>query len=401
MRTPDIYLRSIGVHMPPIVPIERAVAEGRYPADEVEYFRLRGAAVAGDVPAPELALRAARHAFARSGGLVPQELDLMLYCDVWHQGPEGWEPQYYLQQHLVGGDVLSVELRHGCCGLFSALQLTAGYLRPGGTALLVGADNHGTPLVDRWRMIEGTVMGDAGCALLVTTDTGIAALRSVNVTVLPEAEAVNDGGVPMFPPDATVGRPLDFAARNREFRKRLIDGDGADVMLAIQKTLLELVDRTLQEADITLDDVARVAFPHGRWDDLENRGLNWLGLTMEDTTWEFGAGIGHLGVSDQFVALDHLLATGALAPGDNVLLVGLGAGTTMACAVLRMLDIPPDYADGGGRAHAAGDLVSAPAGDSGRGSARAAAGDPGRGPAGDGAPGRAGDGAPDTASGGG
>jgi 3-oxoacyl-[acyl-carrier-protein] synthase-3 len=151
-------------------------------------------------------------------------------------------------------------------------------------------------------MIEGTVMGDAGCALLVTTDTGLAELLSVNVTVLPEAEAVNDGGVPMFPPDATVGRPLDFAARNREFRKRLLAGAGTGVLLAIQKTLMELVDRTLDEAGIALSSVARVAFPHGRWDDLESRGLDWLGLTMADTTWEYGASIGHLGVSDQFVA---------------------------------------------------------------------------------------------------
>lgn len=344
MLTPDTYLRSIGVYLPAVVSIETAIAEGRYPADEAEYFRLRGAAVAGEIPAPELALRAARQAFERSGGVSPGDLDLLLYTDVWHQGPEGWDPQYYLQQHLVGGDVLAVELRHGCCGLFSALQLTAGYLRPdGGTALLVGADNHGTPLVDRWRMIEGTVMGDAGCALLITTDTGFAQVRSINVTVLPEAEAVNDGGVPMFPPDATVGRPLDFAARNREFRKRLLEGDGADVMLAIQKTLLELVDRTLKEAGITLSEVTRVAFPHGRRDDLEHRGLNWFGLTIADTTWEFGAGVGHLGVSDQFVALDHLLATGALAVGDHVLLIGLGAGTTMACAVLEILCIPHEY----------------------------------------------------------
>ncbi|MEV4113793.1 3-oxoacyl-[acyl-carrier-protein] synthase III C-terminal domain-containing protein [Nonomuraea sp. NPDC049695] len=63
--------------------------------------------------------------------------------------------------------------------------------------------------------------------------------------------------------------------------------------------------------------------------------------------WSYGrppAGIGHLGVSDQFVALDHLLGTGALAPGDHVLLLGFGAGTTLACAVLRILDVPAEYA---------------------------------------------------------
>ncbi|MEV4107758.1 3-oxoacyl-[acyl-carrier-protein] synthase III C-terminal domain-containing protein [Nonomuraea sp. NPDC049695] len=101
---------------------------------------------------------------------------------------------------------------------------------------------------------------------------------------------------------------------------------------------------------LTLDEVARVAFPHGRWDNVEER-VSWLGLTLADTTWDYGAGIGHLGVSDQFVALDHLLATGALAPGDYVLLIGVGAGKTLACAVLRILDIPKEYApDGPGRA---------------------------------------------------
>jgi 3-oxoacyl-[acyl-carrier-protein] synthase-3 len=341
MRTEGLYLNSIGVHLPPVVTVRTAVERGWYPADEEEYFRLTGAAVAGEVPAPELALRAARQAFERSPGTTPQDLDLMLYADVWHQGPEGWQPQYHLQRHLIPPDVLAVEVRHGCCGFFSALQLSARYLRPdGGAALIVGGDNHGTPLVDRWRMIDGCIMGDAGCALLVSRGSGIAEIMSVNVIVLPEAEAVNDGGVPMFPPDATVGRPLDFKGRNRDFRERLIETGGTAVLLAIQKTLMELVERTLDESGVTLEKLRRVAFPHGRWDDLEQRGLNWLGLSLADTTWVYGASIGHLGVSDQFVALDQLFATRQVEPGDHVMLVGLGAGTTMACAVLRILDVP-------------------------------------------------------------
>ena len=347
MRTPGTYLRSIGVHLPAVVGIGTAIAQGRYPADEAEYFQLGGAAVAGDVPAPELALRAARQALERSGGLAPAHLDLLLYADVWHQGPEGWQPQYYLQQHLIGGDVLAIELRHGCCGLFSALEVAASYLRAGPArraALLVGADNHGTPHVDRWRMFSGTVMGDGACALLVTTDSGFAEVLAVNLTTVCEAEPVSDGGVPMFPPEATVGRPLDFVTRNREFRERLLAQGGTGALLGIQKKLMELVGQTLCEAGITLPDVARVAFPHGRRDELCRGALSWLGLEIADTTWEFGASIGHLGVSDQFVALDHLLATRALAAGDHVLLIGLGAGITMSCAALRILDIPQEYA---------------------------------------------------------
>jgi 3-oxoacyl-[acyl-carrier-protein] synthase-3 len=347
MRTPGTYLRSIGVHLPAVVSIDTAIAQGRYPSDEAEYFQLGGAAVAGDTPAPELALRAARQALERSGGLRPADLDLLLYADVWHQGPEGWQPQYYLQQHLIGGDVLAIELRHGCCGLFSALEVAASYLRAEPArraALLVGADNFSTPLVDRWRMFAGTVMGDGACALLVTTDGGFAEVLSVNLATVCEAEPASDGGVPMFPPDATVGRSVDFAARNREFRERLLAQGGTGALLGIQKTLMELVDQTLCEAGIGLPDVARVAFPHGRRDELENGVLTWLGLTMADITWTFGASIGHLGVSDQFVALDHLLATRALAVGDHVLLIGFGAGITLSCAAVRILDIPREYA---------------------------------------------------------
>ena len=239
-----------------------------------------------------MALRAARQALERSGGLTPADLDLLLYADVWHQGPEGWQPQYYLQQHLTGGDVLAIELRHGCCGLFSALAVAAGYLRAEPArraALLVGADNHSTPLVDRWRMFAGTVMGDGACALVVATDGGFAEVLAVNLTTVCEAEPVSDGGVPMFPPDATVGRPLDFVARNREFRERLLANCGTGALLGIGKQLTELVDQTLAEAGIALSDVARVAFPHGRRDELGSGAMSWLGLELADTTWEFGA----------------------------------------------------------------------------------------------------------------
>jgi 3-oxoacyl-[acyl-carrier-protein] synthase III len=306
MRTPSTYLRSVGVCLPAIVGLRTAIAQGRYPADEADYLRLGGAAVCVDVPAPELALRAARHAFERSGGLVPQDLDLVLYTDAWQQSPVSWQPRRYLQQHLTGGAVLAIELRHGCCGMFSALELAAGYLHPGSArraALLVGADHLEEAGQDagEWQLTGGNVLGHAGCALLITNDAGFAEVLSVTSTRHCEAEPVQD-------------------------------------------TLFQLVARTLSEAGITPSEVAKVAFPHGRREGLTNGALTSLGLTTADTTWEYGASIGHLGVSDQFVALDHLLATGALKSGDHVLLIGHGAGHMLSCAALSVLDIPHEYA---------------------------------------------------------
>lgn len=310
MRTPGIYLRSIGVNLPPPVRIDAPLTQGSYASNGVKYLRPPTAAVASEIPAPELALGATRRAFDRSGGLAPADLDLLVYTDVRDQRPDGWQPQYYLQ--LTGGDVLAIEPRHGCCGLFSAVELAASYLRADPrrrAALLVATDNHGTPVIDRWRRFPGTVMGDGGCALLLTTDDGFAEVLAVNLAVTCDAEAVSGNGAP----------------------------------IGVNKILMDLVDRTLAEAGITLSDVARVAFPPSRHDDLEKAVLAWLGLTAADTTWEYGVGMGHLGVSDQFVALEHLLATGALTAGDYVLLIGLGVGITVSCAALRILRVPREY----------------------------------------------------------
>jgi 3-oxoacyl-[acyl-carrier-protein] synthase III len=312
MRTPGIYLRSIGVHVPPLVSVDAPVAARSRPPDGARIFRLGSAAVTGEIPVPGLALGATRQAFDRSAGLAPTDLDLLVYTDVQHQRPDGWHPQYYLQ--LTRGDMLAIELRHGCCGLFSAVELAASYLRAEPrrrAALLVGADNHGTPLIDGWRRFAVSGMGDGGCALLLTTDNGFAEMLAVNVAMTRDAEP---------------------------------DRNGTGGLIGVTKILMDLVDRTLEEAGITMSDVARVAFPRSRRDDLEKAVLAWLGLSAADATWEYGTGIGHLGVSDQFVALEHLLATGALSAGDHVLLIGLGPDITVSCAALRILRLPREYA---------------------------------------------------------
>jgi 3-oxoacyl-[acyl-carrier-protein] synthase-3 len=296
MRIASTYLRSVGVYLPAMAGLRTAIAQGRYPADESEYLRLGGAAVAAAVPAPELALRAARHAFERAPGLSPADLDLMLavltceHDDAWQPPAADWQPRHYLQQHLTGENVLTIELRHGCCGMFSALETAATYLQatPARYALLVGADDHGAH-----NHGYSPMLGDAGCALLIATDSGFAALLSLNSAAPQGAAEVHD-----------------------------------------------LVDQTLREAGITASDVAKIAFPHGKRSGLAGEAVSRLGFTMADTSWEYGASIGHLGVSDQFLALDHLLATGALRTGDHVLLIGHGA---TCAAVLRLLDVPAEY----------------------------------------------------------
>lgn len=343
MKLSDIFVSGLGAHIPETVSVEWAVGRGLYPAEDVELHELAGTAVAGRTPAPEMALHAAQEAVKRWGG-SPADLDLMLYCSTWHQGPEGWLPQSYLQRHLVGGAVPATEIRQGCNGMFTAMELAAAYLRAEPqrrSALLVAADNYGTPMFDRWRMGPGYIGGDAASALVLTKEPGFAQLRSVCSATVPEAEELHRGAEPLFPPGVTVGRALDFGARSAEFRLQAMSRpDGTAALLKIQQQLLMTIDQVMAEAEVKPADITRVAFMNYSREIVEQRCMVPLGLPMEKSTWDYGRTIGHCGASDQVLSLNHLVNTRVLGPGDHLLMLGTGPGVTISCALVTVLETP-------------------------------------------------------------
>lgn len=345
MQTPEIFIRGLGAFVPPTVQVREAVAKGLYPQEEAEAHDLGGAAVAGPIPAPELALRAAQEAVKRAGESAT-EVDLLLYAATWHQGPDGWLPHSYLQRHLVGGAPLSIEVRQGCNGLLGALELGASYLlaRPEpSTALLVAADNYGTPLFDRWRVGPGFIAGDAGSALVLATRPGFARLLAVGSATVPEAEAIHRGGEPLFPPGVTLGRAMDFTERFRHHVAKQT-GDAASALgTALQRTqdmLAETMRHVLDEAGIGVPDIARVAFMNYSREVVEQRCMAVVGLPMTRSTWDFGRTIGHCGASDQVLGLEHLVTTGQVGPGDHVLLLGIAPGVVVSAAAIKIVDTP-------------------------------------------------------------
>jgi 3-oxoacyl-[acyl-carrier-protein] synthase-3 len=106
------------------------------------------------------------------------------------------------------------------------------------------------------------------------------------------------------------------------------------------RTLLEVVDKTLREASLDMSDITRVAFVNWSEERVRERAAVPLGLPMSRLTWEYGRTIGHVGASDQVLSLDHLLVSGELNAGDNLLLLGTGTGANLACMAVRILHRP-------------------------------------------------------------
>ncbi|WP_305787999.1 ketoacyl-ACP synthase III family protein [Symbioplanes lichenis] len=344
MRTRGIHLAGVGVFLPPVQSTASAVERGLVPAETAAEYGLSGVTVAGRIPAPEMALAAAKEAL-EAGGTNAEDIGLLLYTGVWHQGPDGWGPQAYLQRHLLGDDLLAVEVRNGCNGVFSALELAAAYLTSVPeirAALVTASDNFGTALLDRWRPGDGvSYLGDGAGAVVVTTGPGFAELRSICSATFSEMEEAHRCGVPLFPPGATAGAALDYGARGAAFQRKA-EGDGSWVRLLLshQRHNVACTERALAEAEVTAGDIDHVLI-HGMPRQAAVSYLKVLGFSLPQSTWEFSRTIGHLGAGDHLVALHHLVSTGRLRAGDQVLLCGFSPGVTYKAAVLRILGTEP------------------------------------------------------------
>jgi 3-oxoacyl-[acyl-carrier-protein] synthase III len=346
VRTDRVFLSGIDAEIPPVVPAREAVARGMYDREAWKRDGWTAAAVAGDTPAPDLAVSAACRAIAQSG-IEPGEFGLLFHACCVHQGPDGWSAASYVQRHTIGGHAPAIEIRQYCNGMLAALELAAAYLIAGDqrAALVTGADNFGTPLVDRWRYAEGagtnrgSIFGDAGSAMVITRRRGLARLLAVGSMSLPELEEMYRGDRALFPPGCTVGQTMNIGARMAEFAARRPDAF-ASAKRQLQQARTALAERVLAEARTRPGDIARATHVFSGGAEYVRSVLEPIGIDPARGVLEFGRGVGHLGVSDHIAALSHLLTSGEIGPGDRVLMVGNGIGVVISCAVLEISDAP-------------------------------------------------------------
>ncbi|MFE7750953.1 ketoacyl-ACP synthase III family protein [Streptomyces sp. NPDC057428] len=347
MKTPDLYIAGLGVYVPDILDAGKAVESGLYDADDHEHQGWTGAAVAGDMPAPDMAVRAARQASERAG-LHPHDLALHIHACLHKQGPGAWSAQHYILRHLTDRDIPAYQVSQGCNGLLGSIELAACYLQAvpeRKAALVTGSDNLGSPHFNRWASLENGLLADAGSAVLLTKQPGFARLLSISSGSTAEVE--EQFREEEFPP-ANVGAtaPATTHAGVRPEADRILDESVAEAVGRQGELRTELALRSIAEADLDVDDITRVAHIFtGRKSYLKGI-LDPLGLSPEQGLFDFGRRVGHMTVNDQIVGLNHLVETGQVGPGDHVLMVAHGAGVSISCAVVR-IDHVPAWAKGG------------------------------------------------------
>ncbi|MFD0773153.1 ketoacyl-ACP synthase III family protein [Streptomonospora algeriensis] len=338
MKFQDLYISGLGVHLPPPVAADDAIADGSYSKEEQEISGWVSVCAAGSRPAPDMAVRATDAALK---GAVdgPEDIGLVLHTHAYHQGPDMWSAQNYIQRETLGGSAPAFVLQQGCNAMVSGMELAGCHLAAApdrSAALITGADNFTVPQIDRWRLANNVAVGDGAAAVVLSSRSGFARVRSVACSSVPALEGLHRGDEPLHPPTGSTGGRIDLRERALQF------ADSTDAMLLDDHELIgsataSVVERALSDAEAKSSDIARVTHVNWGHERFLSRTLVPLGLSAEQGTLEFGRRVGHLGTCDQFAGLHHLLETGALRGGDLVLMIGVGGGLSLACAVIELL----------------------------------------------------------------
>ncbi|MFB7244245.1 ketoacyl-ACP synthase III family protein [Streptomyces populi] len=340
MRWNDMYIAGLGTRLPSPEPAETAVSEGRYSAQEFKDNELLSVLVSEEEPAVDMAAAAGRQAMARSGRSA-EDVRLLLHAHTYHQGEDLWTPATYVQQRTIGGGAPSIQLNHACDGGMASLHLAIPYLLAGpagGAALLTTGDRFAPPGFNRWSSDIGLAFGDGGTAMVAARGGGVARILATHSSSDPYFEGLyrdTERGFTDAP--HLEGTPLDLRGRKIRFAQR----EGVDAVIdRLSAALVENVEQVLADADVGMDQLAKLVLPN-----LGKPLLSWqllapLKIDLDRSPWEWGRRTGHLGAGDQFAGLTYLFESGQLRRGDLVLLAGVGIGYCWTTAVLQVLSVP-------------------------------------------------------------
>jgi hypothetical protein len=117
MRCDDLYVAGLARHLPAVLEVADAVADGRYDAGEQAANDYVSVTFADGAAPPQMAVRAGGLALSRSG--VPAgEVTLLLHASAWFQGVDYWPAASYVHREVLGANrrAPALDVAQMCCG---------------------------------------------------------------------------------------------------------------------------------------------------------------------------------------------------------------------------------------------------------------------------------------------
>lgn len=254
-----------------------------------------------------LSIESGRQALERSG-VDPADIDALVLATTT---PDRTVPASAPSvQHELGLRCGAFDVNAACSGFMYGLVAAHGLVAMGSKKILViGTDT----------LARITDWEDRNTAILFADGSGAVVL-----------EAVEGGG-------QLLGWDFDADGSAERFLYAEVGGflqmDGKEVFRRAVRIMVDSGQKSMAAAGITADDVALVV-PHQANIRIIEAACSRLGVGMDRVSTVLHD-TGNTSSASIPLALAAALDAGRVQPGDNVLLVGFGAGMTAASAVLR------------------------------------------------------------------
>lgn len=333
MRYHGVVVERLGSVVGDVVARRRAAHNGQF--GKVRATGQKSIAVCAGRTGPQLAVQAARQALAGETGPIT----LHLHATIHDPGLDFWSASGYVADQS-GVDVrMTMSLNAMSNSVIAGMELAAGVLtaqRADGRALITSGDVFAPPRFDAWHSDSGIAYGDGAAAVLLGCGPPRPALADLVSTAShadPELEGLHRGDAQWY--SGRVFRPpIRLRERKKQWLAARRGADEVDLRNAIG--INTVTKHALEDAEIDLSDLRWVLCPNYGAPLLERQCLAPLGIGADRTLACLGRRYGHMGASDQIVALHHLQRHRLAAPGDYVMLLGIGVGMTWTAAILRL-----------------------------------------------------------------
>lgn len=272
-----------------------------------------------------LATEAARRALEQAG-IAPADVDLLIVSTIT---PDTITPATacHVQSQLGAVNAVAFDVSAACSGFLFAMETAKNAIATGSVrnAVIVGAEKLSAFV--NWRDRNTCVLfGDgAGAAVLVPSENGDGAILSCHMgSDGRQAELLHIPG---------GGAACPITVENAGLRLATLAMQGREVFKHAVNAMKRAAEVAIQRAGLTIEDI-HLLIPHQANLRIIEAIADRLDVPSEKIFINLDK-YGNTSAAAVAIALDEANRTGAMMPGDTVLLVAFGAGLTWASAVLK------------------------------------------------------------------
>ena len=327
METKAVGIIGIGTYVPEKVMTNKDLESIVDTSDEwiVERTGIQERRIASpDMATSDLASRAAQKALD-DAGITAEEIDLIIVATAT---PDMFFPSTacLVQANIKAVNAAAFDLTAGCSGFVYAMVTGSQFIKAGlyKKVLVIGAECL-SKILDWTDRNTCVLFGDgAGAAVLGETTPGYGILAS-------QLGADGSGGDLLKLPAGGSRNP----ATNETVSQRMhfVHMNGNEVFKFAVKIMGEAANKALEDAGLSAADVDCL-IPHQANIRIIQSAAKRLKLPMDKVMINVNK-YGNTSAASIPIALEEAVHGGKIKPGDNVVLVGFGAGLTWASAVIK------------------------------------------------------------------